>query len=100
MKSREREHPLDQRPIFFFVSYGHVVGSVFSYWPAGWLESHLLVNLQEKMNGTFETMVRQYTEIQHCELLYLQISRILFVDDPDPFRQMYKIGHIEYTNNK
>ena len=57
------------------------------------------MNLQEKMNGIFETMVRQHTEILHFELFYLQISQILFVDDPDPFGQMYQMGHIEYTNN-
>ena len=61
---------------------------------------NLVVNLQAKRNVTFETMVRQHTEIQHCELFYLQISQILFVDDPDPFGQMYQMGHIEYRSEE
>ena len=79
-------------------------GSIFCSWARCRLHvfltrlGNLVVNLQEKMNGTFETMVRQHTEIQHCELFYLQISQILFVGDPVPFRQMYQMGHIEFTN--
>ena len=79
-------------------------GSIFCSWARCRLHvfltkvGNLVVNLQEKMNGIFETMVRQHTEILHFELFYLQISQILFVDDPDPFGQMYQMGHIEFTN--